>query len=90
MDLPFGTVPWGPALRWEDFLGGVHEYLARKCSKNAQSAIGPTQCKSSPGNGEISRPNHLFYHFLITIQHYLASFYATKYFEKKLAWGNAH
>ena len=33
----------------------------------------------------VSRSNHLLYHFSITILLHLASFYATKYFQKKLA-----
>ena len=45
--------------------------------------LGPMQFKSGLLNNMISKRNHLLYHFLITIHLNLASFYATKYFEKK-------
>ena len=69
---------------------GFRLYLAGRCRENLQSARGSVQCKSSPGNNMI-RSNHLFYHFSITIHFYLASFHATKYFQKKnLAGENVH
>ena len=41
------------------------------------------QCKSGAVNNMVSKRNHVFYHYSITIHLHLASFYATTYFEKK-------
>ena len=59
--------------------------FGRKILQKSQSAIGSTQCKSGPGNNMVCRHSHLLYRFSITIHLHLASFYATKYFWKKLA-----
>ena len=77
-DLPYGTVPGAPHSDDMTFYG-FHLYFGGRCSENSQSARGPAQCKSGPGNNMVSRRNHLLYHFSITIHHHLASFYATKY-----------
>ena len=70
------------ALRSDDetFFFGLHLYMAGRSRENLQSAKGPAQRKSGPGNNMIGRRNHLLYHFKITIHLHFAIFYATKYF----------
>ena len=47
----------------EEIFFGLHLYLAERCCENLQSATGPAQCKSEPGNNLVGRLNHLLYHF---------------------------
>ena len=51
----------GPALRWQDFIFGLHLCLARRYCESLQSVRGPAQCKSGPGNNIVSRCNDLWF-----------------------------
>ena len=84
-------VPGAPRSGGKIFFG-FRRYSAERCCKNTQSARYPdlAQCKSVSDYNMVSRRNHLLYHFLRTTRLQLSSFYATKYFRKKLASGNAH
>ena len=81
MDVPYDTVQGAPALRWLAFVWSSP--IFSKMLRNFQSAKGPTQCKSGPGNNMVGRRNHLLGHFSITIHLQNASFHAKKKLLKK-------
>ena len=89
-ELPFGTVPGVPALNCKTFIWSL-PIFGRKMFQKSQSTRSPAQSKSGPSNNmQVSRFDHLVYHFSITILPHLASVTRKNTFEKKKSSGNAH
>ena len=60
-DLTYGTVPGAP--RSDKTFVWSSSVFGKKILRKSQSARGPTQCKSGPGNNMFSTRNHLLYIF---------------------------
>ena len=57
-----GTVPGAPRSNSKTFVWSSPVF-GRKILRKSQSARGPTQCKSGPGNNMVCRRNYLLYTF---------------------------
>ena len=65
----------------------VFTCIWQKNVKILKNTKGLLQCKCGPSNDVlVSRSKNVLYHFLITIFFHLDSFYAKKYFKKKLGF----
>ena len=79
----YGTVPGAPPSDKTFFWSSP--VFGRKISQKSQSALGPTQCISGPGNNLVGRRNYLLYIFQLQFTFTSPVVMQQNTFEKKLA-----